>query len=53
MLVTKGSVTVVLLKIANASRWRSGDEGAVNWKTAWNRCQACERKGFEAYLPVL
>jgi len=29
----EGSEIVVLLKIAKASRWRSGAEGAVNWKT--------------------
>jgi len=33
MLVIEGSVTVVELKIARTSRWRSGDDGAVNWKT--------------------
>ena len=35
ILVTVGSDTVVELKIAKASRWRSGDEGAVNWNTSW------------------
>lgn len=46
MLVIEGSVTVVLLKIANASRWRSGDDGVVNWKTnvelgplRWSKCE--------------
>lgn len=29
----EGSEIVVLLKIAKISRWRSGAEGAVNWKT--------------------
>jgi hypothetical protein len=29
----EGSETFVCLKIAKASRCRSGDEGAVNWKT--------------------
>lgn len=33
MLVIEGSVMVVELKMARASRWRSGEEGAVNWKT--------------------
>lgn len=33
----EGSEAVVLLKIARISRWRSGDDGAVNWKTAYGR----------------
>jgi hypothetical protein len=33
ILATDGSDTLVELKIANAWRWRSGDEGAVNWNT--------------------
>lgn len=32
----EGSVTVVELKTARASLWRSGEEGAVNWKTDKN-----------------
>ena len=30
----EGSVTVVRLKMASASRCREGEDGAVNWKTA-------------------
>ena len=39
MLVTDVFVTVVELKIARTSRWRSGDDGAVNWKTKMRRYQ--------------
>lgn len=41
-----GSVGVVWWKIASASRWRDGEDGAVNWKTAgalsatlWGKCE--------------
>ena len=33
ILVIDGSVKLVPLKIARASRCRSGEDGAVNWKT--------------------
>lgn len=33
ILVIEESVVVVKLKMARTSRWRSGDDGAVNWKT--------------------
>jgi hypothetical protein len=32
-----GSSTLVRLKIASASRWREGEDGAVNWKTEERR----------------
>lgn len=30
----EGSEGVLPWKMASASRWRDGDDGAVNWKTA-------------------
>lgn len=53
MEVIEESDMVVFLKMDSASRWRSGEDGAVNWKTAGADNATLDNESRQNMVPTI